>query len=42
LQLKNFGKTTLVEIKKKLNQLGLSFKNSGDVNRAGKELSHEA
>ncbi len=42
LELKNFGKTTLVEIKKKLNQLGLSFKNSGDVNRAGKELSHEA
>jgi len=42
LELKNFGKTTLVEIKKKLNQLGLSFKNPGDVNRAGKELSHEA
>lgn len=32
LELKNFGKTTLVEIKKKLNQLGLSFKASGDVN----------
>jgi len=42
LELKNFGKTTLVEIKKKLNQLGLSFKSPGDVNRAGKELSHEA
>ena len=42
LELKNFGKTTLVEIKKKLNQLGLSFKNPGDVNRAGKELSYEA
>ncbi len=42
LELKNFGKTTLVEIKKKLNQLGLSFKNPGDVNRAGKELAHEA
>ncbi|GAX62284.1 DNA-directed RNA polymerase, alpha subunit [Candidatus Scalindua japonica] len=42
LELKNFGKTTLVEIKKKLNQLGLSFKNPGDVNREGKELSHEA
>ena len=42
LELKNFGKTTLVEIKKKLNQLGLSFKNPGDVKRAGKELSHEA
>jgi DNA-directed RNA polymerase subunit alpha len=42
LELKNFGKTTLVEIKKKLNQLGLSFKEPGDVNRAGKELSHEA
>ena len=42
LELKNFGKTTLVEIKKKLNQLGLSFKEPGDVNRAGKEFSHEA
>ena len=42
LELKNFGKTTLVEIKKKLVQLGLSFKEPGDVNRAGKELSHEA
>jgi len=42
LELKNFGKTTLVEIKKKLNQMGLSFKEPGDVNRAGKELSHEA
>ncbi|MHC4138349.1 MAG: DNA-directed RNA polymerase subunit alpha [Planctomycetota bacterium] len=42
LELKNFGKTTLVEIKKKLNQLGLSFKNPGDVNRAEREVSHEA
>tara|TARA_B100001964_G_scaffold116307_1_gene129598 strand:+ start:76 stop:1107 length:1032 start_codon:yes stop_codon:yes gene_type:complete len=42
LELKNFGKTTLVEIKKKLNQLGLSFKEPGDVDRAGKEFSHEA
>jgi DNA-directed RNA polymerase subunit alpha len=42
LELKNFGKTTLVEIKKKLNQLGLSFKEPGDVNRAGRELLHEA
>ncbi len=42
LELKNFGKTTLVEIKKKLNQLGLSFKTSGDVNRAEMEVSHEA
>ena len=42
LGLKNFGKTTLVEIKKKLNQLGLSFKNPGDVNRAEREVSHEA
>ena len=42
LELKNFGKTTLVEIKKKLNQLGLSFKEPGDVDRAGKEVSHEA
>jgi DNA-directed RNA polymerase subunit alpha len=42
LELKNFGKTTLVEIKKKLIQLGLSFKTSGDVNRAEKEVSYEA
>ncbi len=39
---KNFGKTTLVEIKKKLNQLGLSFKVSEDVSRAGQEASYEA
>jgi len=31
LKLENFGRTTLVEIKKKLNQLGLSFKVSDDV-----------
>ena len=42
LELKNFGKTTLVEIKKKLNQLGLSFKVNEDVSRAGKEVSYEA
>ena len=42
LELKNFGKTTLVEIKKKLNQLGLSFKVNEDVSRAGKEASYEA
>jgi DNA-directed RNA polymerase subunit alpha len=42
LELKNFGKTTLVEIKKKLNQLGLSFKNPGEVNRAEREVLHEA
>ncbi|MGR3302247.1 MAG: DNA-directed RNA polymerase subunit alpha [Candidatus Scalindua sp.] len=42
LELKNFGKTTLVEIKKKLNQLGLSFKINEDVNRAEKEVSYEA
>jgi len=42
LELKNFGKTTLVEIKKKLNQLGLSFKASGHVNRSEKEVSYEA
>ncbi len=41
LELKNFGKTTLVEIKKKLNQLGLSFKTSGEVGRAEKEVSYE-
>lgn len=42
LELKNFGKTTLVEIKKKLHQMGLSFKEPGDANRVGKEMSHEA
>ena len=42
LELKNFGKTTLVEIKKKLNQLGLSFKVNEDVSLAGKEASYEA
>ncbi len=42
LELKNFGKTTLVEIKKKLNQLGLSFKANEDVSLAGKEVSYEA
>ena len=42
LELKNFGKTTLVEIKKKLNQLGLSFKSTEDVSRAGREVSYEA
>ena len=42
LELKNFGKTTLVEIKKKLNQLGLSFKVNKDVSREGKEVSYEA
>ena len=42
LELKNFGKTTLVEIKKKLNQLGLSFKSAEDVNLAGREAPYEA
>jgi DNA-directed RNA polymerase subunit alpha len=42
LELKNFGKTTLVEIKKKLNQLGLSFKVNEGVSLAGKEASYEA
>ena len=42
LEFKNFGKTTLVEIKKKLNQLGLSFKVNEDVSRAGKEVPYEA
>lgn len=42
LELKNFGKTTLIEIKKKLNQLGLTFKSTEDVNRAGREVSYEA
>ncbi|MHC4182817.1 MAG: DNA-directed RNA polymerase subunit alpha [Planctomycetota bacterium] len=40
LELKNFGKTTLVEIKKKLNQLGLSFKTDNeDVNQVEEEAS---
>lgn len=42
LELKNFGKTTLVEIKKKLNQLGLSFKINENVSQAEKEVSYEA
>ncbi|MBS1258451.1 MAG: DNA-directed RNA polymerase subunit alpha [Candidatus Scalindua arabica] len=42
LELKNFGKTTLVEIKKKLNQLGLSFKAGEDASLEGKEVSYEA
>lgn len=42
LGLKNFGKTTLVEIKKKLSQLGLSFKVNEEVSRGGKEASYEA
>jgi DNA-directed RNA polymerase subunit alpha len=40
LELKNFGKTTLVEIKKKLTQLGLSFKtDSEDTNQVEEEAS---
>lgn len=42
LELKNFGKTTLIEIKKKLSQLGLTFKSTEDVSRAGREVSYEA
>lgn len=41
LELKNFGKTTLIEIKKKLSQLGLTFKSTEDVSRAGREVSYE-
>ncbi len=41
LELRNFGKTTLVEIKKKLNQWGLSFKNAGGSNQTVKEVLHE-
>lgn len=41
LELKNFGKTTLIEIKKKLNQLGLTFRSTEDVSRAGREVSYE-
>lgn len=40
LELKNFGMTTLVEIKKKLTQLGLSFKTDNeDVNQVEEEAS---
>ncbi len=42
LELKNFGKTTLDEIKKKLTQMGLSFKIIEDANIVGKEMSYEA
>lgn len=42
LELKNFGKTTLIEIKKKLNQLGLTFRSTENVSRAGREVSYEA
>lgn len=41
LELKNFGKTTLIEIKKKLNHLGLTFRSTEDVSRAGREVSYE-
>ena len=40
LELKNFGMTTLVEIKKKLTQLGLSFKTDNeDVNQVEEEAA---
>jgi len=40
LELKNFGMTTLVEIKKKLNQLGLSFKaDNEEVNQVEEEAA---
>lgn len=40
LELKNFGKTTLVEIKKKLTQLGLSFKtDSENADQVKEEVS---
>jgi DNA-directed RNA polymerase subunit alpha len=40
LELKNFGRTTLVEIKKKLTQLGLSFKaDNEDANQVEEEAS---
>ncbi len=41
LELKNFGKTTLIEIKKKLSQWGLSFKTEEDTNQVEKEVLHE-
>ena len=39
--LKNFGKTTLIEVKKKLNQLGLSFKTDDEPGKVGKEVPFE-
>ncbi len=41
LELKNFGKTTLVEVKKKLIQWGLSFKTDDEANLDGKEIPFE-
>ncbi|MFQ5965425.1 MAG: DNA-directed RNA polymerase subunit alpha [Candidatus Scalinduaceae bacterium] len=41
LKLKNFGKTTLLEIKKKLSEFGLSFKTDEDASQVGKEVSYE-
>ena len=38
LELKNFGKTTLNEIKKKLSQMGLSFKMNEDADLVGEEV----
>lgn len=41
LELKNFGKTTMIEVKKKLNQLGLSFKTDDEPSQVGKEVPYE-
>ncbi len=42
LGLKNFGKTTLTEVKKRLTQLGLSFKtDSEDTNQVEEEAAYE-
>lgn len=41
LELKNFGKTTLIEVKKKLNLMGLTFKTKDEQSPVGKEMIHE-
>lgn len=41
LEVKNFGKTTLIEIKKKLSPMGLSFKTDDEVSQIGMEISNE-
>ena len=41
LELKNFGKTTMIEVKKKLTQWGLSFKSDGDSGVSGEEVLDE-
>lgn len=42
LELKNFGRTTLIEVKKKLSERGLSFKTDDAAALVGKEVAYEA